>query len=102
MPRDGIVFDAAGNIYGTTYQGGGLYNFGVVYKLTPNGSGGYTESALHNFTGGNDGANPLARPILDAAGNLYGTASAGGTPITSTVGSGLCSCSHPVRRGAAP
>lgn len=77
LPQGGIIFDAAGSIYGTTYQGG-LYDAGVVYKLTPNGNDGYTESALHNFTGRNDGANPLATPIFDPAGNLYGTASTGG------------------------
>lgn len=77
LPQTGVVLDAAGNIYGTTYDGG-LYHSGVVYKLTPKGNGQYTESALHNFTGGNDGAQPRATPIFDLAGNLYSTASSGG------------------------
>jgi uncharacterized repeat protein (TIGR03803 family) len=87
LPQGGIIFDAAGSIYGTTYQGG-LYDAGVVYKLTPNGNDGYTESALHNFTGGNDGANPLATPIFDPAGNLYGTASTGGNADNGNAGFG--------------
>jgi uncharacterized repeat protein (TIGR03803 family) len=87
LPQDGIIFDAVGSIYGTTYQGG-LYNVGVVYKLTPNGNGGYTESALHNFTGGNDGANPFATPMFDPAGNLYGTASSGGNADNGNAGYG--------------
>src|SRR3984957_17209410 len=73
-PYAGVKLDAAGNLYGTTYQGG-TANFGVVYKLSPTGQ----ETLLHTFTGGSDGGNPYAGVILDAAGNLYGTASTGGT-----------------------
>lgn len=72
------VFDAAGNLYGTTTSGG-LYGSGTVFELTPRAGGGWTESVLYSFTGGDDGGTPLAGLIFDAAGNLYGTTSEGGT-----------------------
>ena len=64
---------AAGNLYGTTEQGG-AYGFGVVFKLTPGGA----ETVLYSFTGGSDGADPAASLIRDKAGNLYGTTEEGG------------------------
>jgi uncharacterized repeat protein (TIGR03803 family) len=73
-PYAGLIFDAAGNLYGTTYVGG-ADNFGVVFKLTPNTDGSWTESVLHSFTG----AYPAAGVIMDAAGNLYGTTEGGGS-----------------------
>jgi uncharacterized repeat protein (TIGR03803 family) len=81
VPVAGLIFDAAGNLYGTTYDGG-TYGYGTVFELTPNGSGGWTETVLYNFcsqTGCADGANPAAGLIFDAAGNLYGTTLAGGS-----------------------
>ena len=75
-----VVFDAAGNIYGTTFVGGGgscQLGCGVVFKLTPAGSG-WTESVVYTFAGGSDGASPWAGVTLDQAGNLYGTTSSGG------------------------
>ncbi len=51
---------------------GGSYSYGTVYKLVPS-DGGWTESILHNFTGGNEGY-PLAGLVFDNVGNLYGTA----------------------------
>jgi uncharacterized repeat protein (TIGR03803 family) len=72
-PYAGLAQDAAGNLYGTA-AGGGISNAGVVFKLTPTG----TETVLHTFTGGADGSIPVAGLIQDAAGNLYGTAAAGG------------------------
>ena len=82
-PYSEVVFDSAGNLYGTAaYGGGGSCNgglgCGVVYKLTPS-SGGWTESVIYSFTGGNDGAEPVGGLIFDQAGNLYGTGFAGGT-----------------------
>jgi uncharacterized repeat protein (TIGR03803 family) len=77
-PYAGLTFDAAGNLYGTTFCGGGKYS-GVVFKLTPNPSGTWTESVLHTFTNGTDGGNPLAGLTFDAAGNLYGTTYGGGS-----------------------
>ncbi len=68
-----LVFDTAGNLYGTTWKGG-TAGFGVVFKLDPTGN----ETVLYNFTGGADGGNPQAGVVRDSAGNLYGTASTGG------------------------
>jgi uncharacterized repeat protein (TIGR03803 family) len=82
-PSAGLIFDAAGNLYGTTAKGGVSHD-GVVFKLTLNADGSWTESVLHSFTGA-DGANPHAGLIFDAAGNLYGTTSNGGTSNAGTV-----------------
>jgi len=77
-PYAGIVFDAAGNIYGTTLAGGEP-NQGTVFELVaPVGKGGYKEKVLWSFDG-TDGAQPYGSLILDSAGNLYGTTSAGGS-----------------------
>jgi uncharacterized repeat protein (TIGR03803 family) len=83
-PNDGahpafghLTFDAAGNLYGTTSWGAASGYSGNVYELTP-GGGGWTESVLHSFTGGYDGDAPWSGVIFDNAGNLYGTATAGG------------------------
>jgi hypothetical protein len=78
FPLGDLTFDAAGNIYGTT-QFGGLTQYcggggcGVAYQLTQSG-GAWTESILHAFTSGPDGAYPNSGVIFDRAGNLYGTA----------------------------
>jgi len=71
-----LIRDRAGNLYGTT-RGQGTYGSGSVFKLTPS-DGGWTETDLYDFTGGNDGAAPYGNVIFDAQGNLYGTTSAGG------------------------
>jgi len=71
------VFDKAGNLYGTSLAGGTTYWAGTVYQLTPSGSG-WTESMIHSFTSGNDGASPEAGVIVDKFGNLYGTTVGGG------------------------
>ena len=81
-PYGGLVFDSAGNLYGTTYNGGNPKTCnnngcGVVFELSPSSSG-WTEKVLHTFSGGYDGANSRATLIIDAAGNLYGTTTAGG------------------------
>jgi uncharacterized repeat protein (TIGR03803 family) len=83
-PMGNLILDAAGNLYGTTYDGGG-HNLGTVFKLKPNPDGPYwTVSILHSFTG-TDGGHPYAGVILDAAGNLYGTTAAGGAYDAGTV-----------------
>jgi uncharacterized repeat protein (TIGR03803 family) len=78
IPYAGLIFDAAGNLYGTTFGGGPYGGAGTVFELTPTAGGGWTETVLHSFNGG-DGANPVAGLIFDAAGNLYGTTTGGGT-----------------------
>jgi hypothetical protein len=80
-PFAGLIFDDAGNLYGTTAWGGvscALGECGLVFKLTPNSNGTWTETVLHYFTGGDDGGEPYAGLISDAAGNLYGTTYYGG------------------------
>jgi len=79
-PQGSLIFDSAGNLYGTT-EYGGAHNAGTVFKLTPTSAGGWTESVLYSFCGQSncaDGSNPVAGLILDAVGNLYGTTSGGG------------------------
>jgi|SRR5580658_1894196 uncharacterized repeat protein (TIGR03803 family) len=78
-PVAGLTIDAAGNLYGTTSVGG-ANAVGTVFKLSPPVAGGaWTEEVLYSFGTGTDGANPVAGVTFDAAGNLYGTTSAGGT-----------------------
>jgi uncharacterized repeat protein (TIGR03803 family) len=75
-PYSGLIFDTAGNLYGTTY-GGGAHGYGTVFRLTPRTGGKWTETVLNSFDG-RDGEEPLASLILDATGILYGTTSSGG------------------------
>jgi uncharacterized repeat protein (TIGR03803 family) len=89
-PDAGLIRDAAGNLYGTTIVGGNFncnsqQGCGVVFELTPNPDGTWTESVLYTFNGGTDGALPTARLAFDAAGNLYGTTAAGGGANAGTV-----------------
>jgi uncharacterized repeat protein (TIGR03803 family) len=73
-PFDSALYrDSQGNLYGTTMFDGGLISFGVVFKVTPEG----TETVLHTFLGGSDGAHPKGSLIADREGNLYGTTSSG-------------------------
>ena len=82
-PQGTLIFDSAGNLYGTTASGG-TSNEGVVFKLTPSGSG-WTESVLHSFTGSPDGSAPISGVTFDAYGNLYGTTDIGGVGNNGTV-----------------
>jgi len=75
-PVGGLVFDSAGNLWGST-QGGGDGN-GTVFELTPNSDGTYTESTLYSFTGASTGFFPNTDLVIDKAGNLYGTTVNGG------------------------
>jgi uncharacterized repeat protein (TIGR03803 family) len=85
FPESGVIMDLAGNLYGTTLQGGTYCSgCGIVYELSPSEGGNWTETVLHNFNG-DDGSEPWDSPILDAAGNLYGTTSEGGTYSDGTV-----------------
>jgi uncharacterized repeat protein (TIGR03803 family) len=76
-----VVFDSAANLYGTTSQGG-EFGFGTIFKLTPNGNGGWAESAVHNFTGNGDGAYPMYGVTIGSDGNVYGTTPYGGSAAT--------------------
>jgi uncharacterized repeat protein (TIGR03803 family) len=76
-PYASPIFDAAGNLYGTTRYGGASGN-GTVFELMPDSNGQWTERVLHQFTGGKDGGQPWSGLILDSSGNLYGTTSEGG------------------------
>jgi len=80
-----LVFDAAGNLYGTTF-GGGMYDLGTVFELSPKAGGGWTEKVLHSFNDdGEDGFYPYSGLVLDPAGNLYGTTAYGGKYGVGTV-----------------
>ncbi len=71
-----LVMDKSGNLYGTT--GGGTYNGGVAYELSPLPDGTWTETLLYSFGSGSDGFGPRGNLIFDRAGDLYGTTSLGG------------------------
>ncbi|HLY05643.1 MAG TPA: choice-of-anchor tandem repeat GloVer-containing protein [Rhizomicrobium sp.] len=76
-PQSGVVADADGNLYGTTWEGGSTlytYGCGTVYRITPESE----ESVLHAFRCGKDGSAPYASLLVDAKGNVYGTATHGG------------------------
>ena len=84
VPGAALIFDASGNLYGTTNVGGigpchnEVDGCGVVFKLAQNLDGTWTYSQLYKFKGGKDGAYPQASLVFDTSGNLYGEAFAGG------------------------
>jgi uncharacterized repeat protein (TIGR03803 family) len=77
IPVAGVTLGSAGNMYGTT-SAGGAYGYGTIFKLKRSKSG-WTESILHDFQNGSDGAVPYAGLVFDRSGNLYGAAAEGGT-----------------------
>lgn len=77
-PFGPMAFDSAGNIYGPIW--GGASGNGAIYKLTGSGNS-WTSSVIYSFTGGSDGAISMSRPNIDAAGNIYGTTTFGGSGI---------------------
>jgi len=86
-PNGPLVLDASGNLYGTTF-GGGTYNSGVAFQLTPHAGGTWSEKVLHSFCSLQncaDGAYPFSGLIFDAAGNLYSTTANGGISANGTV-----------------
>ena len=83
-PYSGVTLDAQGNLYGTTWLGGGPKSAGTVYRLTPSGSG-WTFETLYVFQDSSDGALPVGGLVLDRAGNLYGTTEQGGSGGGGTV-----------------
>jgi len=75
----GVALDDKGNLYGTT-SGGGAYGEGTVFQVAPGTGGKWIEHVLYNFCAKSrctDGALPVSGVILDAAGNLFGTAGGG-------------------------
>jgi hypothetical protein len=93
-PQAGLVVDGKGNIYGTAAAGGGagscsrFFDYtngcGTVFKLSPPAShgGSWTETTVHSFAGGSDGANPWAGLTSDGKGGFYGTTYTGGNQTT--------------------
>ena len=81
-PYGGLIADASGNLYGTTYYGG-ANGLGTVFELSRGIKGKYHERLLHSFKGGSDGANSTSTLAFGGSGDLYSTTSAGG---------GSCSC----------
>jgi uncharacterized repeat protein (TIGR03803 family) len=82
QPVSGLLFDGAGNLYGTTPFGGNmscpsLYGCGVAFKLAPNSNGSWSETVVYDFCAdGNtcaDGRYPVAAFVSDSSGNLYST-----------------------------
>jgi len=88
FPYSGVIFDRAGNLYGTTSMGG-AYNYGAVYQLTPSPAG-WTEKTIYSFQDQGDGSVPIGGLIIDPSGNLYGTTAAvpGATVFELTPSSG--------------
>jgi uncharacterized repeat protein (TIGR03803 family) len=82
-----LVFDSAGNMYGTTIQGG-TFNQGTVFELSRSGGGNWTEKVLYSFAGGSDGSAPASGITFDAAGNIYGTTDGGGNSGCGSSGCG--------------
>jgi len=86
-PIGGLTLDSSGNLYGVTLEGGNtnsvctfvLSGCGVVFELSPNSSGGWTETVLHTFSGGTDGDEPAGPVTVDSLGNVYGTTLQGGS-----------------------
>jgi uncharacterized repeat protein (TIGR03803 family) len=77
LPYGGLIFDKAGNLYGTTYYAG-ANDFGTVYRLV-HANGSWNERVLYSFKGARDGSSPISTLVSDAKGNLYGTTSDGGS-----------------------
>ena len=82
-PQGALAFDAAGNLYGTTLDGGNEAHCGggcgIVFQLSPQTSGGWKFRIIYSFTGETDGSYPSGGVTLDAAGNIYGTTESAGT-----------------------
>jgi uncharacterized repeat protein (TIGR03803 family) len=77
-PSGGLIFDSAGNLYGTTASGGNTCFCGNVFELQKGTNNTWTESVLYTFTGYSDGVNPESALAMDSSGNLFGTTVYGG------------------------
>ncbi len=86
-PEGTLTFDSSGNLYGIANNGGNLKascpgngtGCGLVFQLTPNLTGGYTQTTLHRFSGNVDGGRPTTGVVLDRSGAIYGTTIDGGS-----------------------
>lgn len=91
IPASGVIIHS-GHVYGTTVYGGGSGNCtlgcGVVFSLTPNSTGIWSERVVYSFTAAPDGSLPYSSLVSDAAGNLYGTTFYGGASQNCTTGCG--------------
>jgi uncharacterized repeat protein (TIGR03803 family) len=76
-PAAGLVFDSAGNLYGTTTLGG-THGLGTVFQLQPLSGGGWKTVVVHNFAGGDEGRSPQGPLVVGPDGNLYGVMGEGG------------------------
>lgn len=83
VPQAGLMIDGKNKLFGTTYQGG-ADGYGTVFELHRH-NGKWKYKVLWTFTGGNDGGLPSGRLSMDSAGNLYGTATEGGTGVVGVV-----------------
>ncbi|HEY6485438.1 MAG TPA: choice-of-anchor tandem repeat GloVer-containing protein [Candidatus Cybelea sp.] len=81
-PYGGLISDASGDLFGTTYYGGS-HGDGTVFELARKGKNKYAERVLYNFKGGSDGSSPTSTLLFAASNDLIGTTSAGG---------GTCDC----------
>lgn len=100
-PNAGLIFDGAGNLYGTTGSGGVTGVLGTVFELTPTKDGSWKESVLYSFLGDTDGWGPSDGLVFDAAGNLYGTTElGGGTANCEGYGCGTVFKLHPKSDGS--
>jgi uncharacterized repeat protein (TIGR03803 family) len=84
LPEGTPAIDKAGNLYGTT-TAGGAKGYGTVYKLSPAKNGKWKDKIVYSFKSGKDGNDPWSGVLLDAAGNLYGSTTAGGEYNAGTV-----------------
>jgi uncharacterized repeat protein (TIGR03803 family) len=84
-PQTDLVFDAQGDLFGTTSVGGTGGNLcnnngcGTVFELIPQANGSWKEATIHEFTGAPDGGQPSSAVVLDSLGNVYGMTEFGGT-----------------------
>jgi hypothetical protein len=104
FPYGGVVFDAEGNLYGAAGVGGediceGKNNCGEVYELSPNSTGGWTQTVIHSFHGTFDGGPPVGLLTLDKHGNVYGATTAGGNTTACQDGCGTLFLLTPVSGG---
>lgn len=95
-PGCDLIFDKQGNLYSTA-TGGGPYEDGVVFKLTPDGQGGWQESVIYGFPDAQNGGVPFSRLTMDAAGNMYGVSKGGINACDS--GCGVVYRLHPESNG---